>query len=114
MPPPPPLSAVRSNPPRRPSRPRRRRSPGRPPGGRPGRPGRRPARRHRHPGAAPLPGDVATPGSAPIPGGVPGFQDGGASNTALRPVDKVYPALPPPGRLVHGEPVNRALPALGR
>ncbi|MFD8595076.1 hypothetical protein ACFV1L_08750 [Kitasatospora sp. NPDC059646] len=66
------------------------------------------------PGAAPLPGDVATPGSAPMPGGVPGFQDGGASNAALRPVDKVYPALPPPGRLVHGEPVNRALPVLGR
>ncbi|MFF0389953.1 hypothetical protein ACFYS8_14880 [Kitasatospora sp. NPDC004615] len=65
------------------------------------------------PGGVPMTGEVATPGGAPVAGGVPGSQEV-SSPVALRPVDKVYPALPPPGRLVHGEPVERAAAAPGR
>ncbi|WP_033259325.1 MULTISPECIES: hypothetical protein [Kitasatospora] len=34
----------------------------------------------------------------------------GAPHGAHRPVDKVHPVQPPPGRLAQGEPVQRAVP----
>ncbi|MFE1319776.1 hypothetical protein [Kitasatospora phosalacinea] len=49
----------------------------------------------------------AAAAQAPAPAPVP---HGGAPHAAHRPVDKIHPVQPPPGRLAQGGPVQRTAP----
>ncbi|MFC8720313.1 hypothetical protein [Kitasatospora sp. NPDC057198] len=63
------------------------------------------------PPAAAAQGDRPAPqGDRPAPqGDRPAPQ--GTPHTLHRPVDKIHPVQPPPGRLARGEPVQRTAPA---
>ncbi|WP_033220258.1 hypothetical protein [Kitasatospora phosalacinea] len=51
---------------------------------------------------------LAAPPAAAAQGDHPAPQ--GGSHAVHRPVDKVHPVQPPPGRLAQGGPVQRAVP----
>ncbi|GLW57962.1 hypothetical protein [Kitasatospora phosalacinea] len=62
-----------------------------------------PAAATQAPVAAPAPAATQAPAPASVP-------HGGAPHAAHRPVDKIHPVQPPPGRLAQGGPVQRTAP----